>query len=50
MKNQPENFVPGQTRRDFIKTAAQAAAVAAGADLWAPVVFGRGLSGPGGGV
>ena len=42
MKSQPENVVPGPSRRDFIKTAAQTAAVVAGADLLAPPVTAQG--------
>ncbi|MHC4357172.1 MAG: hypothetical protein ACYS0H_31140, partial [Planctomycetota bacterium] len=42
MKSQPENFAAGPTRREFIKTAAQTAAVVAGADLLAPTVYARG--------
>ena len=45
MKSQSKNSVTGQTRRDFIKTAAQVAAAAASTDLLAPVVYGRGSSG-----
>jgi len=42
MKSQPEKFVSGPTRRDFIKTAAQTAAVVAGADLLAPTIYAQG--------
>ncbi len=42
MTSQPENFVSGPTRRDFIKTAAQTAAVVAGADFLAPAVYAQG--------
>ena len=44
MKKQSQNSVSGQTRRDFIKTAAHTAAVVAGAELLTPAVYGQGPS------
>jgi len=42
MKSQRENIPAGPTRREFIKTAAQTAAVVAGADLLTPTVSAQG--------
>lgn len=44
MKRQSQNSVSGQTRRDFIRTAAHTAAVVAGAELLTPSVYGQGQS------
>ena len=44
MKRQSQENIAGQTRRDFIKTAAHTAAVVAGADLLTPAVYAQGPS------
>ena len=45
MRSQPGNSAGGPTRRDFIKTAAQTAAVAAGVDLLPATLYARGRIG-----
>ena len=44
MKEQSHKSIRGQTRRDFIKTAAHTAAVVAGVELLAPAAYGQGSS------
>jgi hypothetical protein len=44
MEKQFQSSVGGQTRRDFIRTAAHTAAVVAGAELLTPAVYGQGPS------